>query len=203
MMKKITLSFILMALCLTTLTAQKKNNFEFGLHFGIPIVKSQNPEPGFEDYGEEEYNFNIGLTVGYYFGITDKIKVGPLIGYDHFITNFDEVDDADYGDGSYYDDYYYYDPSLDFDADGLGFILIGPSAKFYFANKFYGGLDIGYAHSLSIDVGGLFFRPRISFSTNRIDLYTFYKGINLAKGKYYYDENFHLGSAGIGVMFKF
>src|SRR5690606_21619517 len=125
--------------CLVGLNAQKKNNFEFGLHFGIPIVSTPDLGPGMEDY-QEEYNFNIGLTAGYYFGITEKIKVGPLMGYDYFMTNFEEIDDYDYGSG-YDDDFYYYDPSLDFDADGFGFILIGPSAKFYFANKFYGGLD--------------------------------------------------------------
>jgi len=196
-MKKILLACILTVFCLIALNAQKKNNFEMGLYVGAIVnEKSAFSDLEWADELSKEYNFNFGVNFAYYFGIMDNLKVGILTGYDHFILDYNEDET-----GIVHDENISY---LDIDAESESYIPIAASAKYYFTEKFFAGLDLGYVHDISGNnsngTGGLYFRPRISWSTRVVDLYASYKGLNFNKNE---AITSHIGSAGIGVMFKF
>lgn len=196
-MKKITLSLLVCVFGMLSIQAQKKNNFEMGFYLGVPIVSDKNPYANaewiYEGELSTEYNFNFGVNFAYYFGITDKIKVGILTGYDHFI-----IDASDENIEIVYDENI---PYPDFDAESESYVPIAVSSKFFFADKFFAGLDLGYAIDLSGDkgAGGFYYRPRVSWSTRVIDFYAFYKGMNFKN----YGYPVQLGSAGLGLNFKF
>lgn len=197
-MKRILLFLIISTFFLENADAQKKNNFEMGLYVGVPIA-SKNGVFANSEWADEyakKYNFNFGVNFAYYFGIMDNLKVGMLIGYDHFIMDYNED-----GTGIAYDESISY---IDIDAESESYVPIAVSAKYFFAESFFAGLDLGYAHDISGDnsngTGGLYYRPRISWSTRVVDLYAYYKGLSFNKNE---AVTPHIGSAGIGLTFKF
>lgn len=189
-MKQILLVTLFGIFGISQLKAQ--NNFEMGLYFGIPIVSDESAFVN-EDW-QKDYNFNLGFTAAYYFQVVENLKVGLMTGFDHFILDFSEDETGFTSD----DGNFVY---LDVDADGESYIPIAASTKYYFSDKFFAGLDLGYAIDISGDngTGGIYYRPRISFSTRVIDLYAFYKGMNFND----YGHKIQIGSAGLGLSFKF
>jgi len=136
------------------------------------------------------YNFNTGATFAYYFNVIPKLKVGPLIGVDQFFGK--EENGWDYPD--------------------VTFLPLAASAKFNFTERFYAGLDLGYAIGLSDGAGdgGLLARPQIGISLPIVDLYGYYKSINFSvdePGDWDspgdWDDDWNLGSIGVGAAFKF
>ena len=103
------------------------------------------------------------------------------------------------------------------DGDGATFIPIAASAKFNFTDRFFAGLDLGYAIAISNDTnGGLYVRPRVGMSLPMVDVYLFYKGINSVYSSGYWtdwddedwdasnwDDNLYLGTLGLGAAFRF
>src|SRR5690606_23240076 len=129
-MKKITLSLLVCVFSMLSIQAQKKNNFEIGVIFGTTVN---------EIYGSR--SGNIGGGVAYYFQPVDKLRVGPMVLFDHFASN---------------------------DAQGIdaSFLDIAASAKYNFIPALFGGLDLGYAVALEEGYnGGFMVRPRFGWST--------------------------------------
>jgi len=182
-MKKLLLSAVVAAFGLVGANAQD-SGFEAGAYVGIPVADAS-----------DGTSMNVGVTVAYYFEVMENFKVGGLVGYDHFIGKDQDIDTG-FG-------------TITVDGVDAGFIPIAASAKYSFGS-FFGGLDLGYAIGVSDGAGdgGFLYRPRFGWSSSRVDLYAFYKGIS-----YKYDVPSGLGttssvsatagSVGIGAAFKF
>jgi len=183
-MKKLLFSAAIAVFGLVGANAQD-SGFEAGAYVGIPVA----------DVGDGT-SLNIGATVGYYFEVIENLKVGGVIGYDHFIGKDEDIDT---GMGV-----------MTLDGVDAGFIPIAASAKYNFTDNFFAGLDLGYAIGVSDGAGdgGFLYKPRVGYSTERVDLYAFYKGISY---KYNFDYGYGLsgsttstaGSVGVGAAFKF
>ena len=182
-MKKIVLAAFLGIFSFAGLQAQE-GTFEVGPYIGAPVGDTDGT------------SVNTGVTFGYYFGVIPKLKVGPMIGVDHFFGK-------EYDRGGYH-----------FDKEDKTFIPIAASAKFNFTERFYAGLDLGYAIGVSdaAGKGGFLARPQIGFSLPMVDIYGYFKTINYAYADDYWDEydgpedwddNWNLGSVGVGAAFKF
>ncbi len=162
--------------------------FEAGAYVGLPIGDS------------DGFSFNAGATFGYYFEvIPSKLKVGGIAGVDHFFGK-----EYDFGNAT-------------IDGADATFVPIAASAKFNFTEKFFAGLDLGYAIGVSDGAGdgGFLARPRVGMTLPMIDVYLFYKHINFAYSDDYWDDwyddgyswdwdtNWTLGSIGVGAAFRF
>ncbi|MET3732118.1 hypothetical protein [Moheibacter stercoris] len=170
-MKQFLLVSILSLIGFNMVKAQ--NNFEIGVIFGTTVN---------EVYGSR--SGNIGGGVAYYFQPVQNLRVGPMVLFDHFLSN------DEYG--------------LD-----ASFLDIAASAKYNFIPALFGGLDLGYAVALDEGMeGGLMVRPRFGWSTRLTDLYIAYKGI-LAEQNYYEGSEYNfsavnsLSSVTLGLNFKF
>lgn len=174
-MKKILLSAALAVLGLVSTNAQD-SGFEAGLYVGVPVA----------DIGDGT-SVNIGATAGYYFEVIENLKVGGIVGYDHFLVK------SDY---------------KDLGAKDVGFIPIAASAKYNFVESFFAGLDLGYAIGASEgNDGGFLYRPRVGWSTSMVDVYAFYKGISNKESVEVMGVKSSVsstaGSVGVGAAFKF
>ena len=184
-MKKTLLAFAIAAFGLTGLNAQN-TSMEAGPYLGLPVGDS------------DGFSFNAGATFGYYFDlIPDRLKVGGVVGVDHFFGK-----EYDLGNAT-------------IDGEDATFVPIAASGKFNFTEKFFVGLELGYAIGVSDGAGkgGFLARPRVGMALPMIDLFLFYKHINFAYSDdywdnwygdgYYWDTNWTIGSVGIGANFRF
>lgn len=158
---------------------------EAGAYVGLPVGDS------------DGFSFNAGATFGYYFEVVpSKLKVGGVTGVDHFFGK-----EYDFG-------------TVTVDGEDATFIPIAASAKFNFTEKFFAGLELGYAIGVSDGAGdgGFLARPRVGMSLPMIDVFLFYKHINFAYSDDYWDwtddgydwdTNWTLGSIGVGANFRF
>ncbi len=167
--------------------------------FGFIGANAQMEVGAFAGYpvsGNDGIGVNVGANASYYYYIIDgKLGIGGTAGVDHFFGK-----DFDFGGDTY-------------EGDGATFIPIAASAKFNFTDKFFAGLDLGYAIAISKDTnGGLYVRPRVGMSLPMVDVYLFYKGINSVYGDGYWgdyydytdwDDNLYLGTLGVGAAFRF
>lgn len=174
-MKKLLLSTAIAVFGLMGVNAQ----MEAGPYLGLPIGDA------------DGFAFNAGATFGYYYEVIPRLKVGGIVGVDHFFGK-------EYEEGGF-----------TYDANDATFIPIAASAKFNITDKFFAGLELGYAIGVTDAAGdgGFLYRPRVGFSLPLIDVFAFYKGIN-----YSYDIDYGLGSTnytwntgsvGVGAAFKF
>src|SRR5690606_23776892 len=170
-MKQILLVSLLAIFGLNISKAQ--NNFEIGIIYGTTVNEVFGSRSG-----------NIGGGVAYYFQPVDKLRVGPMVLFDHFASN---------------------------DAQGIdaSFLDIAASAKYNFIPALFGGLDLGYAVALEEGYnGGFMVRPRFGWSTRLTDLYIAYIGI-FATQDYYSQSHLNyaavssLSSITLGLNFKF
>ncbi len=177
-MKKIIFTVLLSVMGLLGVQAQS-GSFEVGPYLGAPVGDA------------DGLSFNAGATFAYYFEVIPRLKVGGLIGVDHFFGK-----DYDWGDVTY-------------ESDGATFIPIAASAKFNITDKFFAGLDLGYAIGVSDGAGdgGFMARPRVGLSLPIVDVYGFYKNINYSwdgpGDPDNWDDGFNVGSIGVGAAFKF
>jgi hypothetical protein len=164
----------------------QNTSMEAGPYLGIPVGDS------------DGFSFNAGATFGYYFHvIPDRLKVGGVVGVDHFFGK-----EYDFG-------------NMTIDGEDATFIPIAASAKFNFTERFFAGLELGYAIGVSDGAGdgGFLARPRIGMSLPMLDLFLFYKHINYAysannwdwddDGYWDFDDNWSVGSIGVGANFRF
>lgn len=178
-MKKLFLTTVIAILGLVGAHAQN-GSFEVGPYLGAPVGDA------------DGLSFNAGATFAYYFEVIPRLKVGGLIGIDHFFGK-----DYDWGNATY-------------ESDGATFIPLAASAKFNITSRFFAGLDLGYAIGVSDGAGdgGFLARPRIGFSLPIVDLYGYYKSINYSWDgpdghPEDWDNGFNVGSVGVGAAFKF
>ncbi len=177
-MKKLVLVLTLTFLSLTSATAQN-GSMEVSPYLGAPVGDA------------EPFGFNAGATFAYYFDVIPRLKVGGLVGVDHFFGR----------------DYRY--RGNDFDKADATFIPIAASAKFNITDRLFAGLDLGYAIGVSDAAGdgGFLARPRFGFSFPIVDIYGYYKAINYRwdpnDGPENWDDKYNLGSVGVGAAFKF
>jgi hypothetical protein len=168
------------------LMGAKAQSMEAGPYLGIPVGDA------------DGFSFNAGATFGYYFNvIPDRLKVGGVVGVDHFFGK-----EYDWG-------------NVKVKGEDATFIPLAASAKFNFTERFFAGLELGYAIGVSDGAGdgGFLARPRIGMSLPMLDLFLFYKHINYAysaknwdwddDGYWDFDDNWSVGSIGIGANFRF
>lgn len=136
------------------------------------------------------FGFNAGALFGYYVEVIPRLKVGGVVGLDQFFGK--NENGWDYADAT--------------------FLPIAASAKFNITDKFFAGLDLGYAIGLTDGAGdgGFLARPRIGFSLPIVDIYAFYKTINFSvdepgdwNSPEDWDDSWNVGSVGVGAAFKF
>lgn len=174
-MKKFLLSAAIAVFGLMGVNAQ----FEVGPYVGVPIGDA------------DGFGFNAGATFGYYYEVIPRLKVGGILGVDHFFGK-------EYEDGGF-----------TYDANDATFIPIAASAKFNITDKFFAGLELGYAIGVTDAAGdgGFLYRPRVGLSLPMIDVYAFYKGISYSYDVTYdwgyYDYSWNTGSIGAGAAFRF
>lgn len=177
-MKKIIFTALVSVIGLVGLNAQS-GSFEVGPYLGAPIGDS------------DGLSFNTGATFAYYINVIPNLKVGGLLGVDHFFGK-------EYERGN-----------IRYKADGATFIPIAASAKFNITPQFFAGLDLGYAVGLNDEAGdgGFLARPRVGFSLPVVDIYGYYKAINYSwdgpAGPDNWEDDYNLGSIGVGAAFKF
>lgn len=175
-MKKLFLTAAIAVFGLVGANAQD-SGFEAGVFVGAPIGDA------------DGFSINAGATFGYYFEVIENLKIGGIVGVDHFFGK-----DYDYG-------------SVTIEGDGATFIPIAASAKYTFAEQFFAGLDLGYDIGVSDGAGdgGFLYRPRVGWSTSMVDLYAYYKGISYSYDYGYGlgDATWSVGSVGVGAAFKF
>ncbi len=177
-MKKIIFTVLLSGMGFVGVQAQS-GSFEVGPYLGAPVGDA------------DGLSFNAGATFAYYIEVIPRLKVGGLIGVDHFFGK-----DYEWGNVTY-------------EGDGATFIPIAASAKFNITEKFFAGLDLGYAIGVSDGAGdgGFMARPRIGFSLPIVDVYGYYKNINYnwdgPGDPDNWDDGFNVGSVGVGAAFKF
>ena len=136
------------------------------------------------------FGFNAGALFGYYFEVIPRLKVGGTIGLDQFFGK--NKNGWDYADAT--------------------FLPLAASAKFNITERFFAGLDLGYAFGITDAAGdgGFLARPRIGVSLPIVDVYAFYKTINFSVDEpgdwdspHDWNDNWNVGSVGVGAAFKF
>jgi len=185
-MKKLLFSAAIAVFGFMGLNAQN-TSMEVGPYVGIPVGDA------------DGFSVNAGATFGYYFDIIpDRLKVGGVAGVDHFFGKEYEVG------------------GTKIKGDGATFIPIAASAKFNFTERFFAGLELGYAIGVSDGTnGGFLARPRVGMSLPMLDVFLFYKNINFAYSDDYWDDwyddgyytdwnsNWNVGTIGVGANFRF
>lgn len=132
--------------------------------------------------GDGDHGFNLGGTFAYYVPVVDGLRLGGITGIDQFFGNDDWPDAT--------------------------FLPLAASAKYNITPRFFVGLDLGYAIGISDAAGdgGFMARPNIGFTLSVLDLYAYYKSISYSwdpgPGPDW-DNNWNLGSVGVGVAFRF
>lgn len=177
-MKKLLFTAAIAVFLFTGANAQN-GNFEVGPYLGAPVGDADGA------------SFNAGATFAYYVEVIPRLKVGGMVGVDHFFGK----------------DYDYH--GIEIEKSDATFIPLAASAKFNITDKFFAGLDLGYAIGVSDAAGdgGFLARPRIGFSLPFLDIYGYYKSISYSYdlGDDYadWDDSWTLGSVGVGAAFKF
>jgi len=133
------------------------------------------------------FGFNAGVTFGYYVQVVPRLNIGGVVGIDQFFGKND--DGWEYPDAT--------------------FIPVAASAKFNITERFFVGLDLGYAIGVTSAAGdgGFLARPKMGFSLPIVDIYGYYKAISYsydwADHPTDWDNDLNVGSIGVGAAFKF
>lgn len=176
-MKKVIFTVLLSVIGLVGVQAQN-GNFEVGPYLGAPVGDA------------DALSFNTGATFAYYVNLAPKWQLGGLIGVDHFFGK-----DYRWGNATY-------------EGEGATFLPLAVAGKFQITPQLFVGLDLGYAIGVSDGAGdgGFLARPRFGFSLPIVDLYGYYKSINYRwdpeDGPGDWDNNWNVGSVGVGAAFK-
>lgn len=143
--------------------------FKVGVHFGMPTG----------DAGDF-YTFNVGLDAAYMWNVAENFNAGVATGYTHYMG-----DEIDLGGGE------------SVDVDDAGFIPLAASAQYSITESIFLGVDLGYAVYIgSADgaTGGFYYRPKVGYQMEKIEIFLDYKGIS---------NDGDISSFGIGAAYKF
>lgn len=133
-----------------------QTEFRLGVHAGLPVGQI-----------ETSSNLKAGLEVAYMYSIEDVFEVGPLAGYSHYFIK--EGIDLPYYKSS--------------ESQDVHLIPLAVSGRVYLAERFFMGVDGGYALSLSNWTnGGIYYRPKIGFVFYGFGIKAFYEGVNMDEG---------------------
>ncbi|WP_121666649.1 hypothetical protein [Mesonia aquimarina] len=148
--------------------AQAQEGFKLGAHVGLPMGDV-----------EEFTTLNLGIDASYHWNVGEGFDVGIATGYTTFL-------------GEEFDT-----PLGTVEAEDLSYIPVAASARYSFAENWFGGVDLGYALSTDDEVSdsGFYYQPKAGYQTMKIDVFAFYKGISLDGG--------NASALGIGAAYKF
>lgn len=145
-MKKLLLVIVLSIFGFMTSYAQ--GSIRLDVNAGIPLADANNIS-----------SLNFGADIAYFIGLANIVKVGPLLGYSHFLGE---------GDG---EDYH--------------FIPLAASGRIGLSHSFFLGADLGYAIGADKgNDGGFFYRPKVGYNLGLIGLFASYSGIEVDGGSF-------------------
>lgn len=132
-------------------TVNAQGGFKVGANMALPVG----------DAGDIS-TFSIGLDAAYLFEVSEKFAVGGATGFTNAFGDTFRV------------------LGTDIDYDDVQFIPVAAAARFYPADKFYVGADLGYAIGINDgNDGGFYYRPRVGYNFNeRIGVNASYTGIS-------------------------
>jgi hypothetical protein len=170
-MKKKTIVLVIIALVTVSFStmAQRvdRTNFKAGIHGGVPFGD-------ISDYS----NFEIGLDLGYHWGVSELIDAGISTG---FINN----DTVDFGP-----------VEVEGDFPNIQYIPVAAAFRLYPTYDFKLGADVGYAVGINDgNTGGLYVRPMIGVNVSSNT------EINISYIKISDDYDFSM--AALGILFLF
>lgn len=170
-MKKQILTTFIALIGLITLKAQSVG-FEAGGFVGFPIGDASSIT-----------SFNFGVNAAYYWKAGGNLQAGFTSGYDHWTGK--DVKEIMLGG-----------PPREYKTEDFGFIPLAITTK-YEMNKFFGGLDIGYAVYIGKKggEGGFYYKPRVGYTISSFNIYGFYKGIS--------NNGSSINTLGFGFGYKF
>lgn len=142
--------------------------FKAGINLGFPMGDIK-----------DSYSLTIGLDVAYTWAVADKFQAGFTTGYAHYMGDKKEF------------------MGVEIDIDDAGFIPIAATAQYGITDNLFLGADLGYALGVSPDGndGGFLYQPKFGYQTEKIEVYTGYKGISVDGGTF--------SSINIGFNYKF
>lgn len=132
------------------------------------------------------FGVNFGAEISYLYPIMENFHVGGTAGVDLFSGK--EIT----GTGT--------------KLKGLTLVPIAASAQYDFLDQFFGGVDIGFALSLSKDYnGGFFFQPKAGWQNEEFQAFVFVKGISSGVDVVdpVYSNFSTLTTVGVGAAYKF
>lgn len=123
--------------------------------------------------------FSVGLDVAYLFEVSDAFYLGAATG---FTNAFGE--EVDFGFATV-------------EVEDVQFVPVAAAARYYFADSFYGGADLGYAFGITEGMdGGFYYRPKVGYNfSDLVGVNVSYTGVSLEGGSW--------DTVGLGVEFSF
>lgn len=149
----------------------QEGGLKLGANLGLPVGDA-----------DDFTTFNVGVDVAYLFDATESFKAGPLVGYTHFFG--ENAVDLGFGE-------------VDF--EDVQFVPVAASGRYYFAENFFGGADLGYAINISDtngeSDGGFYYRPKVGYSFGMANLQLSFQGIAV--------DDTTFSSVNVGAEFEF
>lgn len=145
-MKKLLLAAVFTIFGLVATYAQ--GGIRIGVNAGVPLGEANDVS-----------TFNFGADLAYLIGVADIFRVGPLLGYSHFLGEGDGVD--------------------------YHFIPVAASGRIGVSNSFFIGADLGYAIGADDgNDGGVYYRPKLGYDLGILGLILSYSGIEADGGSF-------------------
>lgn len=127
--------------------------------------------------------FGFGIDAAYLFEVGPGFLVGATAGYHHFFG--DDIEEL----------------GFTIEVDDFQFAPIAGSARYYFTDDFFGGVDLGYAVGINDgNDGGLYYRPKIGYNLGPIALLASYAGVSIDGDN---DDSLNFSYFGVGVEIGF
>lgn len=145
----------------------KTGGFKVGVNIGLPIGDAG-------DYSK----FDFGADIAWLWDIGNRIEVGGLLGYTHFIG--DEIS-IDLGDNNEFKSSAKALISEKIEFDDFSFLPISTTARYFFddTRKMFVGVDLGYAINMAGNAdSGLYFRPKFGYNMGKINLVGSFQSIS-------------------------
>ena len=144
----------------------QEGGFKVGANLGLPLGDAK-----------DVYSLNLGVDVAYTWKVSDKFEAGFGAGYAHYLGETIDLGIAK------------------FDIEDAGFVPVYGTGQYSLSDKFFLGLDLGYAIAVapSGSEGGFLYQPKLGYSFGKTELFLGYKGIS---------NEGTLSSLNLGVAFK-
>ncbi len=148
-----------------------RTNFKAGIHFGVP----------FGDISEIS-NFELGLDLGYHWGVSELVDVGLSTGFMNAFVNNDTVDFGSF--------------VIEGDFPNIQYVPAAVAVRLYPTYDFKLGADVGYAVGVNEgNTGGFYVRPQIGVNVSDNT------EINISYVKI--SDDYDYSMAALGILFLF